>query len=103
MQIDPRHPDPTPLTAALAWHTFPALHHDTLVRTLETTFFATWLGVLRAWLVQESRVLSELADWYAGWRALWPASLVARSARLRLLFNHALDLLKCVCCFVCLL
>lgn len=92
--LDPAAPDSSALEAALRWFDFAPLPVARLVHVLEEHFFAPWFAVTRQWLAGEPD-FAELRDWYAGWKQLFPAPLVDAAPRLRTLFNHALDLLKC--------
>lgn len=92
--IDPSRPDSSALECVLRWFDFAPLAVSRLVHVLEEHFFAPWLGVTRQWLAGEPD-FGELADWYAGWKQLFPHALLEAAPRMRTLFNHALDLLKC--------
>jgi tuftelin-interacting protein 11 len=92
--LNPAAPDSSALEAVLRWFDFAPLAVVRLVHVVEENFFAPWFDITRQWLAGEPD-FGELSDWYAGWKTFFPAPLLEAAPRLRTLFNHALDLLKC--------
>ena len=92
--LNPAAPDSSALEAVLRWFDFAPLAVVRLVHVVEENFFAPWFDVTRQWIAGEPD-FGELSDWYAGWKTFFPAPLLEAAPRLRTLFNHALDLLKC--------
>lgn len=95
--VNPQAQEVDVLVAVLAWtDLLPRLHVECL---LLGELFPRWLRVLQAWLAMPSGVLSEVVQWYRGWKALIPGQLLAEEPRgtaapLLLPFNVALDMIE---------
>jgi tuftelin-interacting protein 11 len=94
LTVDPQSTTPAHtqlFSAILAWYRLvPSLH---MVSMLEGEFFPRWLQILSFWLATAAADLSEISQWYIGWKSLFPEEMLAND-RIAAYFNHALELMQ---------
>ena len=88
-----------PFHAVLMWRTL--IPPPVYLPLLERHFFHKWLHALYRWLSVPNKTpafYDEISRWYAEWKALFPADLLAQPA-VQAQFTVALNMM--VCLYVC--
>lgn len=93
LTINPAAQDVLPVQAVLAWSSL--LPPDCLAALLSGCLMPTWHFTLQKWLRSSSVSLAEVAQWYQGWRALIPDSLLGHTL-LQAFLTSALNMMRAV-------
>lgn len=94
LSVDPQvttEDDTRLFSAVMAWYKLlPSIH---VISLLEGEFFPRWLQVLSHWMASESPDLTEVTQWYLGWKSLVPEQILLEDD-VALYFSHALEIMN---------
>eukprot|EP01038_Epipyxis_sp_PR26KG_P007689 gene7689-10460_t len=93
LHINPSNQDINPFLWVIRFEPLIPFQHFTCI--LAGEFFPRWLRALYIWLSAENANLSEISQWYSGWKSLFSETLL-KDELIMGPFNMALDMMKTV-------